>query len=226
MRPPADDHTRFEEDLAAYVVGNLDEAERVALEAHLDQCERCRSDLDWLRPASGALAASVPQLEPPRRLRKRVLAAARSDQRTERRRPTWAGAPRLATLAAGFAAIAVAAVLAVSLLGDDNESGPSTVAAQPAAVLPAGAEGTLILRDGMATLEVARMPRLPSSQVYEAWVQRGGAILPSSTFIVDRDGTGAAAIPDVEGADRVMVTKEPRGGSDRPTNAPLLQVTL
>jgi anti-sigma factor RsiW len=226
VTPPADEHRRFEEDLAAYVVGNLEGADRIALEAHLDQCERCRSDLEWLRPAAGALAASVPQLDPPRRLRRRILAAARSEQPAHRRWAVPAGVPRLAPLAGAFAAIAVAVVIAVSLLGDDTGPGSSTVAAQPAAALPAGAEGTLVVRDGMATLEVARMPRLASSQVYEAWLQRDGEIEPSSTFIVDRNGAGAATIPGVDGASRVMVTREPRGGSDSPTTAPLLQATL
>jgi anti-sigma factor RsiW len=224
VTPPADEHRRFEEDLAAYVVGNLEQADRIAIEAHLDQCERCRSDLEWLRPAAGALAASVPQLDPPRRLRRRTLAAARSEQPARRRWP--AGALRPAALAGAFAAIAVAVVIAIGLLGDETGPGSSTVAAQPAAALPAGAEGTLVVRDGMATLEVARMPRLASSQVYEAWLQRDGEIEPSSTFIVDRNGAGATTIPDVDGASRVMVTREPRGGSDSPTTAPLLQATL
>ena len=220
--PQSDGHRRFEEDLAAYVVGNLDQADRIAFEAHLDQCGRCRSDLDWLSPAAGVLAASVPQ-------RRRTLAAARSVPRADTSEPRWrsrAGAPRLAALGAASAAVAAAIVLAVGLLADENGPGSSTVAVQPAGALQAGAGGQLVVRDGTATLEIARMPPLPSSEVYEAWVQRDGALEPSSTFIVDRNGTGAVTIPGVDGADRVMVTREPRGGSDRPTTAPLLEAPL
>jgi anti-sigma factor RsiW len=227
MNRSAEEHRHFEEDLAGYLVGSLHEADRIALEAHLDQCGRCRSVLDRLRPTVGVLAGSVPQLDPPRGMRRRILAAARSEKRIEeprRRAPAWM--PRFVPAAAVLGAAAVIIAIAVSGLVDDNGPGSSTVAVQPAAARAANAGGTLVVRDGAATLEVDRMPRLPARQVYETWLQRGGAVKPSTTFIVDRSGKGATTIPDVDGADQVMVTREPRGGSDRPTTAPVLRASL
>ena len=50
-----------------------------------------------------------------------------------------------------------------------------------------------------------------------------GEVEPSTLFQVHRDGTGAAAIPEgLEDADQVMVTLEPRGGSAKPTRAPII----
>lgn len=228
MNGPAE-HRRFDEDLPGYLLGSLHEADRIALEAHLDQCERCRSELDWLRPTVGVLAGSVPQLDPPRGMRRRTLAAARSEKRIEEpgrrsRAPAWM--PRFVPVAAVLAAAAVIIAIAVSGLGSDNGPGTSTVAVQQADARAANAGGTLVVRDGGATLQVDRMPRLPASQVYETWLQRGSEIEPSTTFIVDRNGAGATTIPDVEDADQVMVTREPRGGSDQPTTAPLLRASL
>jgi hypothetical protein len=100
------------------------------------------------------------------------------------------------------------------------------VAVEPADGRAANAGGTLVVQDGAATLEVDGMPRLPARQVYETWLQRDGEVQPSTTFIVDRSGKGATTIPDVDGAEQVMVTREPRGGSVQPTTAPVLRASL
>ena len=60
------------------------------------------------------------------------------------------------------------------------------------------------------------------------WVERDGEVVPVSIFDVDTSGSGAAAVPEsLEDADAVMVTREPRGGSDgSPPRAPLLRVDV
>jgi hypothetical protein len=71
------------------------------------------------------------------------------------------------------------------------------------------------------------MPSLERDQVYEVWVQRDGRLEPSSLFVPRRNHSADAAVPgQLNGADAVLVTKEPRGGSRRPTSAPLLSVQL
>jgi hypothetical protein len=63
--------------------------------------------------------------------------------------------------------------------------------------------------------------------VYETWVQRGRTMEPSSLFTLRRDRSGDAAIPGpLEGANAVLVTVEPRGGSRHPTSNPVLQASL
>jgi hypothetical protein len=48
---------------------------------------------------------------------------------------------------------------------------------------------------------------------------------PSSLFVLQRNGTASAAIPKhLDGARRVLVTVEPRLGSDQPTSTPLVAV--
>jgi hypothetical protein len=59
------------------------------------------------------------------------------------------------------------------------------------------------------------------------WVERDGKPQPSSLFVPRRDHSADAAVPgQLNGADAVLVTKEPRGGSKHPTSAPLLSVKL
>jgi len=54
-------------DLKAYVVGELDRAQRSALEAHAGACGGCREELDRLRVTHSALL-SLPEEEIPRRI--------------------------------------------------------------------------------------------------------------------------------------------------------------
>ena len=70
----------YEDELAAWVLGALEREEAEAFERHLARCERCRTDLNWLRPAVDTLPASVTQIAPPPRLRG-LLAAVRTEAR-------------------------------------------------------------------------------------------------------------------------------------------------
>ena len=68
---------------------------------------------------------------------------------------------------------------------------------------------------------MSRLPALPRDDVYEVWVERDGALEPSSLFVPRRDGSAEAAVPgSLDGADAVLVTREPRGGSREPTSRP------
>lgn len=63
-------------DLASlHALGALAGEELAAFETHLATCLICRRELASLRPVADALAAAVPQVDPPEALRARVLAA-------------------------------------------------------------------------------------------------------------------------------------------------------
>jgi hypothetical protein len=71
------------------------------------------------------------------------------------------------------------------------------------------------------------MPSLDEGSVYQVWLQRDGEVIPQSLFQVGPDGRGGGAVTDgLEGADAVMVTREPAGGSPAPTEKPVLTVKL
>ncbi len=231
--PDAQSHEPYRDDLAAYALGALDEGEAARIRDHIEQCDDCRRHLRWLQPAVELLPRSVTQVEPPPRLRKRLMATVRSETREAARVDASRGRLRdwAALLLRPATAFAAAALLVAGALGgyllhqSDDQS--SVVAARPVNDAAPTASGTLDRQDDLAILHVEGMPALARDQVYEAWVQRGDMMEPSSVFVLGRDGSGDAAIPGpLEGADAVLVTKEPRGGSRQPTSPPLLEARL
>jgi Anti-sigma-K factor rskA/Putative zinc-finger len=235
------DHRRWRAELAAYLLGSLEPDEIEALESHLEGCERCRDELRWLQPAIDVIPASVPQLEPPPGLRARLMAEVRSDaaelgaagragveiRRPARRQPP-AARLRGFLLRPAVALTAVALIAAVAggyaLRGGGEGTGTTTTAT----VAQGGAVHAKLERSGdSGQLQLTGLHPLPRSRVYEAWVQRGHRISPSSLFAARRDGSASTAIPhQLAGADTVMVTAEPRGGSKQPSSSPIVSISL
>jgi hypothetical protein len=78
-----------------------------------------------------------------------------------------------------------------------------------------------------AVLNVERLPAQRSGRVYQAWLQRGMQIEPSTVFRVRRDGSGSYAVTgDLDGVEAIMVSDEPEGGSSQPTTKPVLVARL
>jgi anti-sigma factor RsiW len=237
----ARDHERYADDVGAYLLGALPQIEREAFERHLMGCAACRDEVERLRPAVDALPRSVPQVAPPPTLKTSLLEAIERELGTappeQRRRPrsrlrAWFGGLRgmRPALAWGMAALLLAigglAGFGLSSLGGGSTR---TVPARVDATRVPGARASLWVppHRGGAILRVQGLPTLPRGRVYEVWLQRHGAFLPESTFQVDRRGTGAAAVPeDLRGASAVLVTREPRGGSRAPTEAPIVSARL
>jgi anti-sigma-K factor RskA len=214
------------ENLAPYALGALEEPAAVDLAAHLEDCERCSSELRWLRPALEVLPEAVEQLPPPPDLRRRLMEAVREDAagraparpRTRRRRLRLGPATALAMV------MIVAAGAIGYGLRDDGGGQTRTVSV---AAVPTGSTARIEFRGGEATLQVQHVPPLPSGSVYQVWVARGGTVVPSSVFKPSADGSAAAAIPEaLHGAERVMVTREPGTGSTVPSSAPIYTATL
>ena len=231
-----DEHRRWRADLAAYLLGSLEAEETEALEGHLEACERCRDELRWLQPAIDTIGESVPQLEPPPGLRVRLMAEVRSDaaELAPRTAPD-AGRDAPSRRPRGFRAFfwrPAVALTAVALIGaviggyalrGNGGRDTTTIATHGASDVRASLE-----RQGdSGTLEMTGLRQLPMSDVYQAWVQRDHRIVPSSLFDTRRDGTASAAIPHhLDGADAVMITVEPRGGSKQPSSSPIVSVAL
>jgi anti-sigma-K factor RskA len=231
-------HRRWEEDVAAYALGALEEREAADVEAHLDECERCRADLRWLRPAIEVLPESVVQVSPPPNLRDELMAVVRRESRREagRRAPglgrragagwrSWAGwrarAMRPATALAA-AAIVAAAVAGYALRGGDDGEAGETVRVEAR-----GAVAVLERTGDSGTLRVSEMPALKGEEVYQVWIRHGASVEPSSAFQPDRRGSATATIPaNLEDADAVMVTREPRAGRRRPSTPPIFRAEL
>lgn len=233
------DHEHWREELSAYLLGALDLGEAAELERHLAGCVDCRAELAWLRPAARVLPESVERREAPPQLRTRIMAEVRAEAedpqsgRSGRRSfgDFWRWiAPRSPVSlrpAAGFAAvvlIAAAGIAAYAIRDGDSGSGATMVVAGKAP----GVTAKMVREGDSGTLRLASVSRLRGDEVLQAWVRRGKRIesAEASLFVPNHNGTAIAVIEDMQGVNAVMVTAEPRGGSDFPTSDPLISVPV
>lgn len=232
------EHMPWEDERAAYLLDALDDRERTEFETHLSGCDRCRAELRWLQPAVDVLPASVEQLEPPPELRNRILGAIEADpgkapaQVSHRpaRQPFWS---RISSRAA-LTGLATVAALAIGIAGGyalngDSDSTPTaatTIPVEPTA--PAiRATANIVHHNDTYTLDVSHIPELRPGDVYQVWMRDGKALQPSILFVPSRDGTAKLVLPNQTGAaDEMLITREPTGGSQEPTSAPLVSATL
>jgi anti-sigma-K factor RskA len=230
---------RWSAELAAYALDALEPGERRAVEEHLDGCAACNERLRWMRPAVDVLPATVPPESPPPQLKARIMDVVEREAAADPARREAGGwrarlglgrvglRPALAGLGVALLLAAVAGYAIRS--GDDGGSEPAVYAAH--AEGGSGATGRLEVEGDAGMLHVAELPPARGGRVYQAWIEdaasAGGAIHPSSVFVVSGDGEGDVAIPHgLAGARRVMVTREPAGGSVKPSEGSLLTVDL
>jgi anti-sigma factor RsiW len=229
------DHTSYREDIGAYLLGALTDLERQAFERHLEGCAECRGEIERLRPAADALPHGVEQVEPPPALKASLMDVVEREARERgvapaRRRPALRlRLPSLRpVLVAGALALGLVAGFGVAQLtgGDDTKTVAATV---DETRLPDATANLRIAGEGEdgAILQVHGMPPAGGERVYQAWVERDGAVEPQPTFEVSGDGRGAVAVPDdLSEAEAILVTREPRGGARAPSERPLIRVPL
>jgi anti-sigma-K factor RskA len=223
----ADDHNRWREDLAAFMLGALDGDEAAEFERHLEGCERCREEMAWLEPAVQTLPEAVERQEPPRQLREALMAEVREDVREAKARPAPARRRRwLLKPAMGFAVIAllVAGVVGYEVGNDGSGEGggASTLERQ------VGEINVKMVQEGDGgTLQLSGVDQLPPDKVLEAWVEREGEVeAVPALFVPNSDGQAETRIADMNGVEAVMVTEEPQGGSQAPTGEPIMTMAV
>jgi anti-sigma-K factor RskA len=230
------DHARWEDTAGAYVLGAMPTAERDEFEAHLATCAVCQEEVDELRPAAAALPMASPPMLPPKELKDRIMAEVEREasllgaagagadrpQRTERRpRRSWLSGWRLAPAAATVLAIGVLAGFVIGGLGDGAQTYQATV---DSAQLQ-GASAELRVEGDEATLVADGLPEPDGS--YQVWIMPRGSNTPRpSVLFLPRDGSAAAAVPDVEDAQAVLVTREPKRGSNEPSENPVIEIPI
>jgi anti-sigma-K factor RskA len=222
-------HADQAENIGAYALGALPELEAQVFERHLMACDECQEELHRLNEAVGALPRSVAAHQPPPSLKASLMAVVTAEAEPAPRRRRFALPQLRPAIAWAAAACVLAATVGygVSELGQDDESGARTLSAQVDDQRLPGANASLSVSDGGSVLNVEGMPDPGRGRVYEVWVERDGEVAPASIFDVDSSGSGAAAVPgSLADVDAVMVTREQRGGSEQPTEMPVLRVDV
>jgi anti-sigma-K factor RskA len=222
------EHQARRDELAAYLLGALEPGEAAALEQHLAGCEECRTELEWLRPAVQTLPTAVEPAEPPTGLRARIMAEIEAETKPEQA-PSRFGWKRRSLALRPLAGLAVIALLAAAVAGyairDGGEGGSD--ATTVAVGKPPAVTAEMVREGDSGTLQLANLHQLPADEVLQAWVQRGKRVESARTlFVPNADGTATAVIDDMDGVDAVMVTTEPRGGSEQPTSEPIVEIAV
>jgi anti-sigma-K factor RskA len=236
------DDCRFRDDAGSWVLDALDEPDAAAFAAHLGGCPECRREVADLQVVADVLPMAAPQAVPPPALKRRIMAvvdaeaellaatgpeADRADGRAAARRRGGGVGERggalgrlrglrpLPAAALATAVLALGVVLGVVLAG----SGGGDATTVPG-FGPRGARVALRVGDGHGQLDFRNMSAPPSGRVYQVWLVTGqGSPRPThALFTVMADGRARVEIPEsLRGADQVLVTDEPPGGSRKPT---------
>jgi anti-sigma-K factor RskA len=169
---------RFGELLGPYVLGELTANEERELKHHMEQCPRCREELEYIRQTH-TLLRELAASEPPPELKAQVMAHAKGET------PAHAGV-RWKLWVSAAAALLVAAILGIGFLqgitGDSSEGIPLT-----ATTLAPGASGELrgekVGENIQVELEVRGLPELREGEYYEMWyAKESGERISCGTF--------------------------------------------
>ena len=232
----------------AYAVDAIDdELEREKFERHMRRCQQCSGEVRGLTETATKLAfgASRP---PPAGLRDAVLSAISRtrqlppvvDQSTPRVRRWWTGRLPMLSYSLAMAAVGVAIVLLIALIGARNELDQARARnAALAAVLSApdshsvtqtissGGRVTLVysLRKHAMIVTTHGLPAPPPGEVYQLWfigppTTRSAGLLPGS----QAGRAGPVLSPGLARGDTIGITIEPAGGTRLPTTTPILLV--
>ncbi|TQL69246.1 putative zinc finger protein [Nocardioides albertanoniae] len=213
--------------VGAYLLHAVEPGESADFEAHLALCSECREEVDSLRAPTAAMAEKV-AATPPASLRDRVV---RQASETAQLRPEVAGERhRRRWWLAGVVAAAAALVIGVGVIVgvDVGEDPAATTTAAEVLAAPDATMHKEMTTDGelmvamspemhMVAVDTARLER-PAGMTYQVWWHTEAGMESAGVL----EEKMAVAVP-VEDGD-LMVTMEPMGGSERPSETVLLQM--
>jgi Anti-sigma-K factor rskA len=131
------------------------------------------------------------------------------------------------------AVLAAGALTGFLVAGADDGSRTDRSRTYPAAVDPAavgtepiqGASAELRVEGDEATLVADGLPEPEGS--FQIWImEEGSDTLEPSVLFVPRDGSARVAVPAAGNIDAVLVTREPKEGSQTPSEQPVLTIPL
>lgn len=242
----ANEHDNRLEEVAAYAIGSLDPDRVEELEGHMAGCKRCQEELRWLSPAVRALPEAVERQAPPPELKQRLMAEVRADAaaeerraRTDERRERAESRPGIGEWLRGLnvggltwkplAGLALAILVIAGGIGYAVGSGGGSGGAHTWEVEPGsnGIAAKVVTEDDRGELHLTGIEPLPKGRVLEAWVERDGIVEPvPALFAPDQAGRASTTIENMKDVSAVMVTREPAGGSKKPTMEPFVVVPV
>ena len=242
-----DTHSLLRENLPAYALGILDAGDAAALEAHLQTCQSCQTELADYRAVSDNLLMAIPPQQPPPALRKRLQSRLPSAQKTAPQRFTWSwGRLAMGTAVAlllfinlfSFAQMRAIQRQQAGLLQQlkTNQFALSMLAYPGTQSYPIGdgnenVSGSVLLDRERNTVALVmwRLPDLSDEQIYQVWlIEPDGHRVSAGLFRPQGDTSyttqpvfSKQALTNFVG---IGVTVEPAAGSDQPTGPRVFKV--
>lgn len=232
-----------------YAIGVLEDPEKSEIDEHVSRhCETCVEGLRRARQTNAILCTVVPMVEPPKRLRKKILASVGLEKTGWGWISAWAAVTAglfVATLYTGIQDRRHLEELAQSKREIRTASAeltkvqeamsflnaPETILVTAGRGIPLPPKARVFLNKNRGVLLLANnLPAAPAGKIYEMWViSKGGAPKPAGLFQSDDKGNAMHLLPgsiDVESTAVIAVTMEPEAGSASPTMPILLSAGL
>jgi anti-sigma-K factor RskA len=227
------------EQIPAYALDCLDAEEALEVSAHLAVCTLCRDELRVYQAASAQLSLAAPQVQPPTRLKARLLQAvqARSKRQNSgvvefwlrlwrglfarQSGPIWAGVSLVLMIALTASSLALWTQVKRNPANDFRLVKLSATSSAP------GASGLMVItQEGeTGTLVVDGLPPLDRTQQYQLWLIRDGKRTSGGVFSVIPGGYGSMVVDSplpLTEYPSFGITVEPAGGSPAPTGKKVL----
>ncbi len=237
-------HAEMDELYELFVLRTLEREEASQIEQHLrDGCAHCEAKVREADALMAAFAATVDIVQPPARLRERVLSSVRPSPALKREN-RMAGLYALAGLCAALFAVCVWLGTTTS----DLKSRLNDVAEQrnalEAALKSLSRSGTRTIQFGRANqpqgkvfvnpsgglvFVASRLPRLSPERTFQLWlVPAAGAPKSAGLFRSDESGSSVTVskVPVDPATKAVAVSVEPNSGSSAPTTTPIIVAGL
>jgi hypothetical protein len=213
----------------AFALGVAEDPQRTGIIEHLaDQCPNCTHGVRDAASVVAAMSSLGHQTQPPKALRRRVLAMVDAS----------GGRSRFGVWLPWGLAFTLALVLASVIIPAHRQSVSASRFEEALAVLndpsarevsfgesahPARGRFFVSPRRGIVLI-AASLPPLAADRTFEMWViPQSGKPIPAGTFRGEREGTAVYVRPGpVQSAAAVAVTVEPSGGSPQPTTTPFI----
>jgi anti-sigma-K factor RskA len=228
-----------------YAMDALDAADRARFERHLASCDACAQEVAELRETAARLGAAT-AVPPPAAMKDKVLAAAARTSQHLPVAPKLSRAPRRAFLiavpavAAGLIAVATVFGLASSDANQRldqaqqrNEAIAAVLTAHDATMMSGpvtgGGNATVVMshRERALVFSAAGLPVLPASSGYELWLIGPGGERPAGMLAVSSHGMADPVIASgLRQGDHLALSREPAGGTRRPTTPMMLDLPL